>query len=441
MIFKETPLRGAFIIELEPIEDERGLFARTWCKKEFEAHGLNSDLVQCNTSFNKNKGTLRGMHYQASPHGEAKLVRCTMGSIYDVIIDIRNDSATYLQWFACELTAENRRMLYVPVGFAHGFQTLEDNTEVFYQMSEYYYPEYARGISWDDSVLGIDWPINEKILSAKMYMNDMQRPTVAEIDLAALRYNYHQVTKLSNSSCKILAVVKANAYGHGAVRISQELEMLGSDFLGVAMCEEAVELRKAGIIFAFMLVLFVIGDSFHLVPAVTAILGAVAMLLWVTPDIEEMMQVVDWTTLMFFIALFIAVGALQEVGLISYIAMGIGNLVGDNLLAATLILVWSAALLSGLIDNIPFAATMLPVVGYLTRTIPGAESNVLWFALSIGAAMGGNSTLIGSSPNLVTAGIAERAGYRMTYLEFLKVGLPATIITVIVGTVWLLIHF
>jgi Na+/H+ antiporter NhaD/arsenite permease-like protein len=201
------------------------------------------------------------------------------------------------------------------------------------------------------------------------------------------------------------------------------------------------KLRKAGIIFAFMLVLFVTGDSFHLVPAVTAILGAVAMLLWVTPDIEEMMQVVDWTTLMFFIALFIAVGALQEVGLISYIAMGIGKLVGDNLLAATLILVWSAAFLSGLIDNIPFAATMLPVVGYLTRTIPGAESNVLWFALSIGAAMGGNSTLIGSSPNLVTAGIAERAGYRMTYLGFLKVGLPATIITVIVGTVWLLIHF
>jgi dTDP-4-dehydrorhamnose 3,5-epimerase len=167
MIFKETPLKGAFTIEIEPIEDERGLFARTWCKKEFEAHGLNSDLVQCNTSFNKIKGTLRGMHYQASPHGEAKLVRCTMGSIYDVIIDIRNDSATYLQWFACELTAENRRMLYVPIGFAHGFQTLEDNTEVFYQMSEYYYPEYAQGIRWDDSVLGIDWPINEKILSAK----------------------------------------------------------------------------------------------------------------------------------------------------------------------------------------------------------------------------------------------------------------------------------
>jgi Na+/H+ antiporter NhaD/arsenite permease-like protein len=204
---------------------------------------------------------------------------------------------------------------------------------------------------------------------------------------------------------------------------------------------QPAKLRKAGIIFGIMLVLFVIGDSIHLVPAVTAILGAVGMLLWVAPDIEEMLQVVDWTTLVFFIALFIAVGALQEVGLISYIATGIGNLVGDNLTAAMLILVWSAALLSGVIDNIPFAATMLPVVGYLTRTIPGAENNVLWFALSIGAAMGGNSTLIGSSPNLVTAGIAERAGYRMTYLQFLKVGLPATIITVIIGTIWLLIRF
>ncbi len=204
---------------------------------------------------------------------------------------------------------------------------------------------------------------------------------------------------------------------------------------------EPVKLRKAGVIFFIMLVLFVIGDSIHLVPAVTALLGAVGMLLWVASDIEEMMQVVDWTTLMFFIALFIAVGALQEVGLISYIATGIGKLVSGNLLAATLILVWSAALLSGLIDNIPFAATMLPVVGYLSGTIPGAESDVLWFALSIGAAMGGNSTLIGSSPNLVTAGIAERAGYRMTYLEFLKVGLPATILTVIVGMVWLLIRF
>jgi Na+/H+ antiporter NhaD/arsenite permease-like protein len=201
------------------------------------------------------------------------------------------------------------------------------------------------------------------------------------------------------------------------------------------------KLRKAGLIFAVMLVFFVIGDAIHLVPAVTAILGAVAMLLWVAPDIEEMLKVVDWTTLMFFIALFMSVGALQEVGLISFIAAGIGKLVAGNLTVAILVLVWSAALLSGVIDNIPFAATMLPVVGFLTRTVPGAESGVLWYGLSVGAAMGGNSTLIGASPNLVTAGIAERAGFRITYLDFLKVGLPATVITVAVGTVWLFIRF
>ena len=167
MIFKETELKGAFVIELDPIRDERGFFARTWCRKEFEAHGLNSDLVQCNTSFNKKKGTLRGMHYQVAPHEEAKLIRCTMGAIYDVIIDIRKESKTYKQWFACELTAENRKMLYVPKGFAHGFQTLEDNTEVFYQMSEFYKPEYAKGIRWDDPSIGITWPIQKFIISVR----------------------------------------------------------------------------------------------------------------------------------------------------------------------------------------------------------------------------------------------------------------------------------
>jgi Na+/H+ antiporter NhaD/arsenite permease-like protein len=201
------------------------------------------------------------------------------------------------------------------------------------------------------------------------------------------------------------------------------------------------KLLKAGVIFAVMLFFFVVGDAIHLVPAVTAIIGAVAMLLWITPDIEEMLQVVDWTTLMFFIALFISVGALQEVGLISVIAAGIGSLVGGNLNAAILILVSSAALLSGVIDNIPFTATMLPVVSFLTRTVPGAESGVLWYGLSIGSAMGGNSTLIGASPNLVTAGIAERAGFRMSYLEFLRIGLPATIITVAVGVLWIFIRF
>ncbi|MGD9317889.1 MAG: SLC13 family permease [Anaerolineae bacterium] len=222
---------------------------------------------------------------------------------------------------------------------------------------------------------------------------------------------------------------------------SQLSEAMRERLQAAGRITEPNKLRKASIIFAVMLVLFVIGDQIHLAPAVTAILGAVAMLIWVAPDVEEMLHVVDWTTLVFFIALFISVGALQEVGLISLIAQSIGDLVGENLTAATLVLVWSAAILSGVIDNIPFTATMLPVVAYLTRTIPGAENNVLWYALSIGAAMGGNSTLIGASPNLVTAGISERAGYRITYLGFLKVGLPATILTVAIGTIWLFIRF
>lgn len=201
------------------------------------------------------------------------------------------------------------------------------------------------------------------------------------------------------------------------------------------------KLAKAGIVFAVMLVLFVLGERIHLVPAVTAILGAVAMLLWVAPDIEEMLKVVDWTTLMFFIALFIVVGAIQEVGLISIIADGIARLVGDSLTATILVLVWAAALLSGVIANIPFTAAMLPVVGFLTSTVPGASNQVLYYGLSIGAAMGGNSSLIGASANLVTAGMAERAGYRITYAEFIKVGLPATILTVTVGVGWLFIRF
>jgi Na+/H+ antiporter NhaD/arsenite permease-like protein len=204
---------------------------------------------------------------------------------------------------------------------------------------------------------------------------------------------------------------------------------------------EPHRLRKAGIIFGAMLVLFIAGDAIGLDPAVTAIMGAVAMLIWVTPDVEQMLKVVDWTTLVFFIALFISVGALQEVGLISLIAMGISNLVGTNLVLATLVVVWSAALLSGVIDNIPFTATMLPVVDFLTRTIPGAGNNVLWYGLSIGSAMGGNSTLIGASPNLVTAGISEQAGYKISYMAWLKTGLPVMIITVIIGTIWLFIRF
>ena len=167
MIFKQTKLKGAFIIELEQIEDERGFFARSWCKGEFEEYELNSNLVQCNISFNKKRGTLRGMHYQCAPYEETKLVRCVRGAVYDVIIDLRPESETYKQWISIELTAENRKMLYVPVGFAHGFQTLEDSTEVFYQMSEFYHSECSRGIRWDDNELAIKWPINEKFMSEK----------------------------------------------------------------------------------------------------------------------------------------------------------------------------------------------------------------------------------------------------------------------------------
>lgn len=166
MIFTETRLKGAYIIDIEPIEDERGFFARSWCRKEFIEHGLNPDLVQCNISYNKKKGTLRGMHYQAAPYEEGKLVRCTSGSIYDVIVDLRKGSKTYRQWIGVELSQKNRRMLYVPEKFAHGFQTLEDDTEVFYQMTEYYMPGYARGIRWDDRGVGIKWPL-EKILISK----------------------------------------------------------------------------------------------------------------------------------------------------------------------------------------------------------------------------------------------------------------------------------
>jgi dTDP-4-dehydrorhamnose 3,5-epimerase len=165
VLFTETKLQGAFIIDIEPREDERGFFARSWCEEEFKRHGLNPRLVQCNISFNKKRGTLRGMHYQVEPFPEAKVVRCTMGAMYDVIIDLRKDSPTFKQWLAVELTAENRRALYIPEGFAHGFQTLENNTEAFYQMSEFYHPECARGVRWDDSAFGVEWLGCPKIIS------------------------------------------------------------------------------------------------------------------------------------------------------------------------------------------------------------------------------------------------------------------------------------
>jgi dTDP-4-dehydrorhamnose 3,5-epimerase len=167
MIFKETPLKGAYLIDCEPLEDERGFFARTFCREEFQKYGMNPQIMQCNVSYNRKLGTLRGMHYQIAPSEEAKLVRCTMGAIYDVIVDLRRHLSTFMQWKAFELTAANRRMIYIPEGFAHGFQTLEDDTEVFYQMSASFAPELARGIRWNDPAVGIEWPSAERIISTR----------------------------------------------------------------------------------------------------------------------------------------------------------------------------------------------------------------------------------------------------------------------------------
>jgi len=167
VLFTETQLKGAHIIELEKLSDERGFFARAWCQKEFEAQGLTAIVVQANVSFNKKKGTLRGMHYQITPYEETKLVRCTRGAIYDVIIDLRPDSPTYKQWVGVELTAENYKMLYVAENFAHGFQTLQDNTEVTYQVSQFYAPGSESGIRWDDPTFGIEWPIEVQVISEK----------------------------------------------------------------------------------------------------------------------------------------------------------------------------------------------------------------------------------------------------------------------------------
>jgi dTDP-4-dehydrorhamnose 3,5-epimerase len=158
MIFRETPLAGAILIELEPLVDERGSFARTFAADEFAAHGLETRVVQCNTSMNARAGTLRGLHYQTEPHAEAKLVRCVRGAIFDVVVDLRPDSPTYCKWHGVELSDSNLRMLFVPVGLAHGFQTLADDSEVLYQMSAEYSAEHARGVRWDDPAFGIEWP-------------------------------------------------------------------------------------------------------------------------------------------------------------------------------------------------------------------------------------------------------------------------------------------
>jgi dTDP-4-dehydrorhamnose 3,5-epimerase len=167
MEFAETKLKGAFVIAPDRREDSRGFFARAFCRTEFEQHGLNATVVQCNLSFSERRGTVRGLHYQVAPRAECKLVRCVRGSIFDVIVDLRPSSPARLQWVAVNLSADNRSALFVPEGFAHGFQTLEDRSEVLYQVSEFYSPEHERGLRWNDPAFAINWPIAATIISER----------------------------------------------------------------------------------------------------------------------------------------------------------------------------------------------------------------------------------------------------------------------------------
>lgn len=167
MKFVPLTIPGAFRVEPEPVVDERGHFARTWCAREADAAGLDPRVVQCGVSMNRRKGTLRGMHYQAPPHEESKLVRCSQGAIFDVLLDLRKDSPSYLKWDAVELSSENGLLVYIPKGVAHGFQTLVDDTEVVYQMSEFHHPESAAGVRWDDPAFGITWPLPAVVLSGR----------------------------------------------------------------------------------------------------------------------------------------------------------------------------------------------------------------------------------------------------------------------------------
>jgi dTDP-4-dehydrorhamnose 3,5-epimerase len=167
MIFNETKIKGAYVIDIKPIEDERGFFARGFCRKEFADHGMDIDILQTNISYNKYKGTLRGMHLQLAPYGEKKLVRCTRGAIYDVIVDLRSDSETFKQWLGLELTAKNYRMLLVPEGCAHGYLTLEDDTDTTYQVTQYYTGSHETGVRWNDPAFNIEWPVEPKIISER----------------------------------------------------------------------------------------------------------------------------------------------------------------------------------------------------------------------------------------------------------------------------------
>ena len=183
--FRETPLPGVFLIDPDRREDERGFFARTYCAEEFSSRGLETRIAQCSVSFNPKRGTLRGMHLQMPPHAEVKLVRCTRGAVYDVVVDMRGESPTLGRWFAAELTGENRTMLYIPERVAHGFLTLTDDTEVSYQISEFYHPECARGVRWDDPAVGIQWPFSPTMISPRdtafpLLLPEWRRPEESE---------------------------------------------------------------------------------------------------------------------------------------------------------------------------------------------------------------------------------------------------------------------
>ncbi|MGD2058485.1 MAG: SLC13 family permease, partial [Anaerolineales bacterium] len=238
-----------------------------------------------------------------------------------------------------------------------------------------------------------------------------------------------------------LVIYSAYIYRKDLREADEPSEMLMERLAERGKIEDTENLKKAGVVFAGMIILFVLGEQFHLLPAVTALMGATALLVWIRPDIEAMIEAVDWTTLVFFLALFITVGAIQEVGLISIIADLVGRLVGESIVLAMIGVTVFSAVLSTLIANIPFTAAMLPVIAFLSRTVPGAESKMLYYCLSVGSAMGGNGSLIGASANMVTAGIADSAGYPITYGYFLKKGFPALLITVALALIWLLIRF
>ena len=183
MIFTETKIKGVYLIEPELITDERGFFARSFCKAEFRKHGLETDIVQCNISYNKKKGTIRGMHYQIPPFEEEKIVSCTQGSIYDVVVDLRSDSPSYCQWVATELSEKNFKMIYIPNGCAHGFQTSEDHTIVHYQITAFFHQECARGVKWNDPIFDIKWPnFQKRIISDKDKKYPIFKPNKVDLN-------------------------------------------------------------------------------------------------------------------------------------------------------------------------------------------------------------------------------------------------------------------